>query len=279
MKSLMRDNKSILNYLYNKVYPYQRDVIASVRVKYFVGDIQVYVGDYHIGIKATEDMYSWVESGKNLLYCLDTSKLEYYNVISYGLSHTDKCNSDVFSDDLFDDVYNNILKALNRRYVSGESSDSNLDILHRLLDSYNINMMYGSVQEFINDSTTSQILKHCMREHIIGDIVSSILRTLQNVEFISSIDKMMIDTFKLPLLRYDTISQYVYIPYYSYIYIVRLMSYKGSGKDYRNIVSVSDIVNNTIPTSVNHNIKHLDKNMRLILSSKCVCNIDIEGNY
>ena len=275
----MRDNKSILNYLYNKVYPYQRDVIASVRVKYFVGDIQVYVGDYHIGIKATEDMYSWVESGKNLLYCLDTSKLEYYNVISYGLSHTDKCNSDVFSDDLFDDVYNNILKALNRRYVSGESSDSNLDILHRLLDSYNINMMYGSVQEFINDSTTSQILKHCMREHIIGDIVSSILRTLQNVEFISSIDKMMIDTFKLPLLRYDTISQYVYIPYYSYIYIVRLMSYKGSGKDYRNIVSVSDIVNNTIPTSVNHNIKHLDKNMRLILSSKCVCNIDIEGNY
>ena len=140
-------------------------------------------------------------------------------------------------------------------------------------------MRYGSVQEFINDGTTSQILKHCMREHIIGDIVSSILRTLQNVEFISSIDKMMIDTFKLPLLRYDAISQYVYIPYYSYIYIVRLMSYKGSGKDYRNIVSVSDIVNNTIPTSVNHNIKHLDKNMRLILSSKCVCNIDIEGNY
>lgn len=53
------------------------------------------------------------------------------------------------------------------------------------------------------------------------------------------------------------------------------MSYKGSGKDYRHIVSVSDIVNNNIPT----NIKHLDKNMRLILSSKCVCNIDIEGSY
>ena len=140
-------------------------------------------------------------------------------------------------------------------------------------------MGYGSVQEFINDSTTNQILKHCMREHIIGDIVSSILCTLQNVEFISSIDKMMIDTCKLPLLRYDAISQYVYIPYYSYIYIVRLMSYKGSGKDYRNIVSISDIVNNTIPTSVNYNIKHTDKNMRLILSSKCVCDIDIEGNY
>ena len=81
MKSLLRDNKSILNYLINKVYPYQRDVIVSVRVKYCLGDTVISTSDYHIGIKATEDMYSWVESGKNLLYCLDTSKLEYYNVI------------------------------------------------------------------------------------------------------------------------------------------------------------------------------------------------------
>lgn len=275
MKSLLRDNKSILNYLINKVYPYRRDVIVSVRVKYCLGDTVISTNDYHIGISATEDMYSWVESGKNLLYCLDTSKLEYYNVISYGLSHTEEYNSDVFSDDLFDDAYNGIIKSLSRKYVGGQSSDSPLDILHRLLGSYNINMRYGSVQEFIGDSTTNQILKHCMREHIMGDIVSSILRTLQSVEFISSIDEMKIDTCKLPLLRYDTMSQYVYIPYYSYIYIVKLMSYKGSGKDYRHIVSVSDIVNNNIPT----NIKHLDKNMRLILNSKCVCNIDIEGNY
>ena len=275
MKSLLRDNKSILNYLINKVYPYQRDAIVSVRVKYCLGDTVISTSDYHIGISATEDMYLCVESGKNLLYCLDTSQLEYYNVISYGLSHTEEYNSDVFSDDLFDDAYNGILKSLNRKYVGGQSSVSPLDILHRLLDSYNINMRYGSVQEFIGDSTTSQILKHCMREHIIGDIVSSILRTLQSVEFISSMDEMMIDTCKLPLLRYDTMSQYVYIPYYSYIYIVKLMSYKGSGKDYRHIVSVSDIVNNNIPT----NIKHLDKNMRLILSSKCVCNIDIEGRW
>lgn len=272
----MRDNKSILNYLYNKVYPYRRDVIVSVRVKYCLGDKLISTIDYHIGIKATEDMYSWVESGKNLLYCLDTSKLEYYNVISYGLSHTEEYNSDVFSDDLFDNAYSSILKALNRKYLSGQSSDSPLDILHRLLDSYSINMRYGSVQEFINNGTTSQILKHCMREHIIGDIVSSILRTLQNVEFISSINDMLVDTSKLPLLRYDAISQYVYIPYYSCIYTVRLMSYKGSGKDYRNIVSVSDIVNNTIPTNVKH---WFNKDMRLILNSKCVCNIDIEGNY
>ena len=174
-----------------------------------------------------------------------------------------------------DEEYSGILKSLNRKYVGGQNSVSPLDILHRLLDSYSINMRYGSVQEFILDSTTNQILKHCIREQIIGDIVSSILRTLQSVEFIQSIDEMLIDTFKLPLLRYDAVAQYVYIPYYSYIYIVRLMSYKGSGKDYRHIVSVSDIVNNNIPT----NIKHLDKNMRLILSSKCVCNIDIEGNY
>lgn len=273
MKSLLRDNKSILNYLINKVYPYQRDVIVSVRVKYCLGDTIISTSEYHIGIKATEDMYSWVESGKNLLYCLDTSKLEYYNVIFYGLPHKEDCNSDVFSDDLFDDAYSNILKALNRRHINVEA---NLDILHRLLDSYNINMRYGSVREFIGDSTTNQILKHCMREHIIGDIVSSILRVLQHIEFISSIDEKMIDTCKLPLLRYDAISQYVYIPYYSYIYIVRLMSYKGSGKDYRNIISVSDIVNNTIPTNVKH---WFNKDMRLILNSKCVCNIDIEGNY
>lgn len=275
MKSLLRDNKSILNYLINKVYPYQRDVIVSVRVKYCLGDTIISTRDYHIGIKATEDMYSWVESGKNLLYCLDTSQLDYCDIRFYGLPHNEDYNSDVFSDDLFDDVYRDILKALNRKYVGGQNSDSPLDILHRLLDSYSINMRYGSVQEFISDGTISQILKHCMREHIIGDIVSSILRTLQHAEFISSIDEVMIDTCKLPLLRYDAISQYVYIPYYSYIYIVRLMSYKGSGKDYRHIVSVTDIVNNNIPT----NIKHLDKNMRLILSSKCVCNIDIEGNY
>lgn len=275
MKSLMRDNKSILNYLYNKVYPYSRDVIISVRVKYCLGDTVISTSDYHIGISVTDDIYEWVESGKNLLYCLDTSKIEYHNLRYYGLSHTEAYNSDVFSNELFDDAYNGIIKSLNRKYVGGQNIDSPLDILHRLLDSYNINMRYGSVQEFIGDSTTSQILKHCMREHIIGDIVSSILRTLQSVEFISSIDDMMIDTCKLPLLRYDAMSQYVYIPYYSYIYIVKLMSYKGSGKDYRHIISVSDIVNNNIPT----NIKHLDKNMRLILSSKCVCNIDIEGSY
>ena len=275
MKSLMRDNKSILNYLYSKVYPYNSDVIISVRVKYCLGDIDISTNDYHIGISATEDMYSWIESGKNLLYCLDTSKIEYHNLRYYGLSHTEAYNSDVFSDELYDDAYNGIIKSLNRKYVGGQNSDSPLDILHRLLDSYNINMRYGSVQEFIGDSTTNKILKHCIREQIMGDIVSSILRALQRVEFIQSIDKMLIDACKLPLLRYDAISQYVYIPYYSYIYIVKLMSYKGSGKDYRHIVSVSDIVNNNIPT----NIKHLDKNMRLILSSKCMCTVDIEGSY
>lgn len=103
----MRDNKSILNYLYNKVYPYNRDVIVSVRVKYCLGDTVISTSDYHIGV------------------------------------------------------------------------------------------------------------------------------------------------------------------------IVKLMSYKGSGKDYRHIVSVTDIVNNNIPT----NIKHLDKNMKLILSSKCVCTVDIGGSY
>lgn len=273
MKSLLRDNKSILNYLINKVYPYQRDVIVSVRVKYCLGDTIISTSEYHIGIKATEDMYSWVESGKNLLYCLDTSKLEYYNVIFYGLPHKEDCNSDVFSDDLFDDAYSNILKALNRKYINVEA---NLDILHRLLESYSIYNRYSSIHDFINDSTMCHALKLFMRSKIKGDIVSSILRTLQHVEFISSIDEKMIDTCKLPLLRYDAISQYVYIPYYSYIYIVRLMSYKGSGKDYRNIISVSDIVNNTIPTNVKH---WFNKDMRLILNSKCVCNIDIEGNY
>lgn len=272
MKSLMRDNKSILNYLYNKVYPYSRDVIISVRVKYCLGDTIISTSDYHIGIKATEDMYSWVESGKNLLYCLDTSKLDYSSVQFYGLSHTEEYNSDVFSDELFDDAYNGIIKSLNRKHINVEA---NLDILHRLLESYSINQQYTSVHDFISDSTMCHALKLFMRGKIKGDIVSSILCTLQHVEFISSIDEMMIDTYKLPLLRYDAISQYVYIPYYSHIYIVRLMSYKGSGKDYRHIVSVTDIVNNNIPT----NIKHLDKNMRLILSSKCVCNIDIEGNY
>ena len=275
MSKLIRDNKSILNYLYNKVYPYSRDVIVSVRVKYCLGDIDISTSDYHIGVSVTDDMYEWVESGKNLLYCLDTSKIEYHNLRYYGLSHTEAYNSDVFSDELFDDAYNGIIKSLNRKYTISGSVGSNVDILHRLLESYSINQQYNSVQDFIDDVTTYHALKLFMRSKIRGDIVSSILQTLQDVKFISSIDKMLVDTCKLPLLRYDTISQYVYIPYYSYIYIVRLMSYKGSGKDYRHIVSVTDIVNNNIPT----NIKHLDKNMRLILSSKCVCNIDIEGNY
>lgn len=269
----MRDNKSILNYLINKVYPYRRDVVVSVRVKYCLGDIYISTSDYHIGVSVTDDMYEWVESGKNLLYCLDTSKIEYYNLRYYGLSHTEAYNSDVFSDELFDDVYDTIFRSLNRKHTT--NSDSNVDILHRLLESYSINQQYNSVQDFIDDVTTYHALKLFMRSKIRGDIASSILQTLQDVKFISSIDKMLVDTFKLPLLRYDTISQYVYIPYYSYIYIVKLMSYKGSGKDYRHIVSVSDIVNNNIPT----NIKHLDKNMKLILSSKCVCNVDIEGSY
>lgn len=275
MSRLIRDNKSILNYLYNRVYPYQRDVVISVRVKYCLGDIDISTSDYHIGVSVTDDMYEWVESGKNLLYCLDTSKIEYHNLRYYGLSRTEAYNSDVFSDELFDDAYNGIIKSLNRKYTISGSVGSNVDILHRLLESYSINQQYNSVQDFIDDVTTYHAFKHCIREQIMGDIVSSILRTLQSVDFIQSIDEMLIDTFKLPLLRYDAVAQYVYIPYYSYIYIVKLMSYKGSGKDYRHIVSVSDIVNNNIPT----NIKHLDKDMKLILSSKCVCTVDIEGSY
>ena len=275
MKSLMRDNKSILNYLYNKVYPYNRDVIISIKVKYCLGDIDISTSDYHIGVSVTDDMYEWVESGKNLLYCLDTSMIDYQDIRYYGLSHTEAYNSDVFSDELFDDVYNNIFKSLNRKHTISGSVGSNVDILHRLLESYAINVRYNSVQDFIDDVTTYHALRLFMRSKIRGDIVSSILQTLQDVRFISSIDKMLIDTCKLPLLRYDAVAQYVYIPYYSYIYIVKLMSYKGSGKDYRHIVSVTDIVNNNIPT----NIKHLDKNMKLILSSKCVCTVDIGGSY
>ena len=275
MKSLMRDNKSILNYLYNKVYPYNGDVVISVRVKYCLGDIDISTSDYHIGVSVTDDMYEWVESGKNLLYCLDTSKIDYQDIRYYGLSHTEAYNSDVFSNELFDDAYNGIIKSLNRRHTISGSVGSNVDILHRLLESYGINQQYNSVQDFIDDVTTYHALRLFMRSKIKGDIVSSILQTLQDVRFISSIDKMLIDTCKLTLLRYDAVAQYVYIPYYSYIYIVKLMSYKGSGKDYRHIVSVTDIVNNNIPT----NIKHLDKNMKLILSSKCVCTVDIGGSY
>ena len=271
MKSLMRDNKSILNYLYNKVYPYNGDVIISIKVKYCLGDIDISTRDYHIGVSVTDDIYEWVESGKNLLYCLDTSKIEYHNLRYYGLSHTEAYNSDVFSYELFDDVYDTIFRSLSRKH----NTISNVDILHRLLESYGINQQYNSVQDFIDDVTTYHALRLFMRSKIRGDIVSSILQTLQDVRFISSIDKMLIDTCKLPLLRYDAVAQYVYIPYYSYIYIVKLMSYKGSGKDYRHIVSVPDIVNNNIPT----NIKHLDKNMKLILSSKCVCTVDIGGSY
>ena len=275
MKSLMRDNKSILNYLYNKVYPYNRDVIVSVRVKYCLGDTVISTSDYHIGVSVTDDIYEWVESGKNLLYCLDTSMIDYQDIRYYGLSHTEAYNSDVFSNELFDDAYNGIIKSLNRRHTISGSVGSNVDILHILLESYGINQQYNSVQDFIDDVTTYHALRLFMRSKIRGDIVSSILQTLQDVRFISSIDKMLIDTCKLPLLRYDAVAQYVYIPYYSYIYIVKLMSYKGSGKDYRHIVSVTDIVNNNIPT----NIKHLDKNMKLILSSKCVCTVDIGGSY
>ena len=271
MKSLVRDNKSILNYLYSKVYPYQKDIILSVRVKYCLGDIQLSTGDYQIGIKTTEDMYTWVESGKNIVYCLDTSKVDYYNILYYGVPHTNEYDSDVFSDDLFDDVYKGILKGFIRARLS--DAVSNLDVLHLLLESYAINIRYNSVQDFIDDVNTCHALKLFMRSKIRGDITSSIISSLQHVEFMSSIDKKMIDTCKLPLLRYDTISQYVYIPYYSYIYIVNLMSYKGSGKDYRHIVSATDIVNNNIPI----NIKNLDKHMRLILSSKCICTIDIGG--
>lgn len=275
MKSLMRDNKSILNYLYNKVYPYNGDVVISVRVKYCLGDTVISTSDYHIGVSVTDDIYEWVESGKNLLYCLDTSMIDYQDIRYYGLSHTEAYNSDVFSNELFDDAYNGIIKSLNRRHTISGSVGSNVDILHRLLESYDINQQYNSVQDFIDDVTTYHALRLFMRSKIRGDIVSSILQTLQDVRFISSIDKMLIDTCKLPLLRYDAVAQYVYIPYYSYIYIVKLMSYKGSGKDYRHIVSVTDIVNNNIPT----NIKHLDKNMKLILSSKCVCTVDIGGSY
>lgn len=271
----MRDNKSILNYLYNKVYPYNRDVIVSVRVKYCLGDTVISTSDYHIGVSVTDDIYEWVESGKNLLYCLDTSMIDYQDIRYYGLSHTEAYNSDVFSNELFDDAYNGIIKSLNRRHTISGSVGSNVDILHRLLESYDINQQYNSVQDFIDDVTTYHALRLFMRSKIRGDIVSSILQTLQDVRFISSIDKMLIDTCKLPLLRYDAVAQYVYIPYYSYIYIVKLMSYKGSGKDYRHIVSVTDVVNNNIPT----NIKHLDKNMKLILSSKCVCTVDIGGSY
>lgn len=258
--------------LVNRAYPYGM-MATRFTVHYFTRENGLACDReaFKFHLNTDRSMYTWVESGKNIVYCLDTSKVDYYNILYYGVSHTDDYNSDVFSDDLFEEVYKGILKGFSRTRLSEDMS--NLDVLHLLLDSYNINTRYKSVQDFINDATVCHALRLFMRSKIRGDITSSIISSLQNVEFMSSIDNKMIDTCKLPLLRYDTISQYVYIPYYSYIYIVNLMSYKGSGKDYRHIVSATDIVNNNIP----NNIRDLNTHMKLILSSKCICTIDIDG--
>lgn len=241
MSRLIRDNKNILNFLVKKAYPYRDVITTTFSVHYYVRDELACCREaFRLHLKTTMDMYTWVEVKHNLFYCIDINKLMRYNNLRWiGLVGTTRFDSVGISGELLRKIMNSITSSFN---------NTNLEAINRMLHFYGI----------------------------IGDIVSSILRTLQSVEFISSMDEMMIDTCKLPLLRYDTMSQYVYIPYYSYIYIVRLMSYKGSDKDYRNIISVSDIVNNTIPTNVKH---WFNKDMRLILNSRCVCNIDIEGNY
>lgn len=237
MSRLIRDNKNILNLLSNKAYPYEDTVGTDVSVHYYTSEGSAcFRTSFLLYLKTTRDMYTWVESKNNLFYCLDTSKLfRYSNLIELGIHGSTKFNSNGFSGNLL----NYIMTSISYSLKSAKIQDIN-----RMLHFYGITgTEYNSFNGLCNDTHVCKAFETKLVDDVVfrsDKVVQDFFGGVKLYDFIN--DKLFNGTM-LPLMRYDTKTNNVYIPNVTNANSIELMSRAGSGKDGRSIFNVDNFIN------------------------------------
>lgn len=237
MSKLIRDNKNILNLLSNKAYPYGDTVGTSASVHYYTSEgLACFRASFLLYLKTTRDMYTWVESKNNLFYCLDTSKLfRYSNLVELGIHGSTKFNSNGFSGNLLNYIMTSIRYSLN---------SARIEDINRMLHFYGItDTEYNSFNGLCNDTHVYKAFETKLVDEVVfrsDKVVQDFFGEVKLYGFI--VDKLFNGTM-LPLMRYDTKTNKVYIPNVNNVNSLELMSRAGSGKDGRSIFAVDNFIN------------------------------------
>lgn len=240
MSRLIRDNKNILNLLVKKAYPYKDIVTTRVGVHYYIKEESSCFREvYLLHLNTTNDMYIWVEDKHNLFYCIDINKLMWYNNLRWvGLMGTTRFDSVGISGELLRNTMNSITSSLN---------NTNLEAINRMLHFYGItDTSYTSFYDFCNDTQVYEAFMTKLEEEVTLRTEQVVQNFFDEVRLAIPIKCRLINNTHLPLMRYDTKSQKVYVPNRGDIVFVDFMSRTGGGKDGRDIFSVDDFLSGRI---------------------------------
>lgn len=245
MGRLIRDNKNILNLLVKKAYPYRDVVTTRVGTHYYITNgLACYREAYLLHLNTTKDMYTWIEDKHNLFYCIDINRLMQYNNLRWiGLMGTIRFDSVGISGELLRNTMNSITSSLN---------NTNLEAINRMLHFYGItDTEYVSFIDFCNDTHVYE----AFMTKLEGEVALRTEQVVQNffggVILHNTVKSRLLNNTKLPLLRYDTKSQKVYVPNRGDIVFVDFMSRTGDGKDGRDIFSVDDFLSGRLNLKYN----------------------------
>ena len=149
--------------------------------------------------------------------------------------------------------YSNIIDSLvDNRSVISESGllRDNKQILRKIekqLHFYGItDMDYESMQWLINDTHVHKAFETKLEEEVVIKSEKALQDFFDGVILNNTIKGRLFNNTKLPLMRYDTKSQKVYVPNRGDIVFVDFMSRTGDGKDGRDIFSVDDFLSGRI---------------------------------
>jgi hypothetical protein len=149
--------------------------------------------------------------------------------------------------------YSNIIDSLvDNRSVISESGllRDNKQILRKIekqLHFYGItDMDYESMQWLINDTHVHKAFETKLEEEVVIKSEKALQDFFDGVILNNTIKGRLFNNTKLPLMRYDTKSQKVYVPNRGDIVFVDFMSRAGDGKDGRDIFSVDDFLSGRI---------------------------------
>ena len=107
-------------------------------------------------------------------------------------------------------------------------------------------MDYESVQWLINDTHVYKAFETKLEEEVVIKSEKALQDFFDGVILNNNIKGRLFNNTKLPLMRYDTKSQKVYVPNRGDIVFVDFMSRTGDGKDGRDIFSVDDFLSGRI---------------------------------
>lgn len=240
MSRLIRDNKNILNLLVKKAYPYKDIVTTRVGVHYYIKEESSCFREvYLLHLNTAKDMYTWVEDKHNLFYCIDINKLMRYNNLRWvGLMGTTRFDSVGISGELLRNTMNSITASFN---------NNNIEAINRMSHFYGItDTSYNSFYDFCNDIQVYKAFWTKLEEEVVIKSEKALQDFFDGVILNNTIKGRLFNNTKLPLLRYDTKSQKVYVPNRGDIVFVDFMSRTGDGKDGRDIFSVDDFLSGRI---------------------------------